>query len=219
MRRTIVVLAALALAAAAYAVEKSDIIKTEIAGPGDGQPFEIVINDDAGNPLATLTCSKLDEGKKDIKVYFLDPQHMPDPEANVNVTWGSEIKEVLVKSNVVAIIQLRNFHPDGQSTLTLKLNTAGSVANRLKYGNIKAENMVAVANTPGQWGSVVSTSGLKGDGLKPPKYLDLTTEYGVKVNVDTAKWKSADFTWTYEPMKGLAVLDGQLDIGIMVVTK
>lgn len=221
MRRVIIILACLAAAASVFAgTNTGKIVKTKIAAPGVGKPFEVVVNDDAGNPLATLSCSKLDTAKGDVKIFWLDPEHMPDAEAKVNFTWGDKIQPCSVGKNVIGLMQLQNFNPDGGATITMKVVFVGDVANRLKYGTIKAADIVPVANTPGEWGSVVNTSGLKGKlekGITEPKYLDLT-EYGATVDVDTTNYE-ATFTWTYQPVKGLVVMDGQLDIGLMFVQR
>jgi len=219
MRYFLVVVAAIALAAPAFAgVNTGKIVKTKIAAPGVGRQFDAVVNDDAGNPLASISCSKLDTEKGDVKIYWLDPEHMPQGDAPLAFTWGDKIENGTVEQNVVGLMQLQNFYPDGQATFTMKVVFVGHVANRLKMGVIKAADIVPVANTPGEWGSVVNTSGVKGKiekGITAPKYLDLT-EYGAKVEVDTTNYE-ATFSWTYEPAKGFVVMDGQLDIGLMVV--
>ncbi len=216
MRWALVSLAALALAAAAFAGENTGkIISTKVAGPGDGEPFETVVNDAAGNPLMHVTCTAVAEGKKDVKVYWLDPEHMP-ADAPFYFTWQNKVKEVVVGKNCVGLAQFQNFHPEGKATITMRVVFVGNVANRVKLGNIKPEYIIPVANTPGQWGSVVNTNGLKGtleEGVQTPKYLDLT-EYGAKVDVDTNNYE-ATLTWTYEPAQGFMIAEGQLDIGLI----
>lgn len=221
MRCVLVSLAALALAAGAFAGENTGkIVETKVAGPGDGQPFETVVNDAAGNPLADIACSELELGKKDVKIYWLDPEHMPAADAKFYFTWGDNVEECTVEENCVGLGQFRNLFLEGQSTVTMRVVFVGHVANRLKLGTIKAANFIPVANTPGQWGSVVNTSGLKGtleEGLPGPKYLDLT-EYGAAVSVDAQNYE-ATFTWTYDPALGFIIEDGQLELGLVVVQK
>ncbi len=222
MKRILVGLTALALAAAAFAGENTGkIISTKISGPGDGEPFETVVNDAAGNPLMTIECSGVAQGKKDVKVYWLDPEHMPDDEAKFYFTWGNVVKEVEVGKNCVGLAQLRNFYPEGKATITMRVVFVGNVANRIKPGLIKPEYIIPVANSPGFWGSVVNSKGLKGkreEGISTPKYLDLT-EYGAKVEVDTESYE-ATLTWTYEPIEdGFFITDGQFDIGLIQYQK
>ncbi len=221
MRRILVGLTALALAAAAFAGENTGkIISTKVSGPGDGEPFETIVNDAAGNPLMDIKCSGVGQGKKDVKVYWLDPEHMPDAEAKFYFTWGNVVKEVLVGKNCVGLAQFRDFYPEGKATITMRVVFVGQVANRVKLGNIKPEYLIPVANSPGFWGSVVNPKGLKGkleEGIATPKYLDLT-EYGAKVEVDTENYE-ATFTWTYEPTEGFLITDGQLDIGLIQYQK
>lgn len=221
MRWAIVSLAALALASAAFAGENTGkIISTKIAGPGGGNPFEIVVNDAFDNPLMHVKCSEVAEGKKDVKVYWLDPEHMPDAEAKFYFTWGDKVEEVLVGKNCVGLAQFRDFYPQGKATITMRVVFVGQVANRVKLGTIKPGNIIPVANSPGYWGSAVNPKGLKGkkeEGIPTPKYLDLT-EYGAKVEVDTENYE-ATFTWTYDPAKGFYITDGQLDIGLVQYQK
>jgi hypothetical protein len=221
MKWALVSCLALALAAATFAGENTGkIITAKYSGPGDGKPFEAIINDDAGNPLADIKCSEVERGKKDIKVYWLDPEHMPDAEANFYFTWGTVVQELNVEKNCVGIVQLRNFYPEGKATITARVVFVGHVANRVKLGNIKPAYFIPVANTPGQWGSAVNAKGLEGkleEGVDTPKYLDLT-EYGAKVVVDAQNYE-ATFTWTYDPSTGFAVTDGQLDIGLIQFQK
>jgi hypothetical protein len=217
MRWALVSLAALALAAAAFAGENTGkLISTKSAGPGDGQPFETVVNDAAGNPLMHFEDTAVGQGKKDVKVYWLDPEHMPDEDAKFYFTWTDKVKEVLVGKNCVGLAQFRDLYPEGKSTITMRVVFVGNVANRLKLGTIKPEYIIPVANSPGQWGSVINPKGLKGkleEGIPTPKYLDLT-EYGAKVEVDSENYE-ATFTWTYEPTRGFLIIDGQLDIGFI----
>jgi hypothetical protein len=219
MRITLISLAVVALVGAAFAGENAGkILETKVAGPGDGQPFETVVNDAAGNPLMSVACSNLEQGKKDIKIYWLDPEHMPDAAAQFYFTWGDNVEPVTVESNCVGLAQFQNLFLEGQSTVTMKVVFVGHVANRLKLGTINAADIVPVANTPGKWGSVVNTKGVKGDleeGIKTPKYLDLT-EYGAKVTVDATNYE-ATFTWTYNQAMGFYIENGQLDIGLLVV--
>ncbi len=221
MRLFFVGLVALALAAGVFAGENAGkIISTKVAGPGDGQPFETVVNDAADNPLAAIKCTELERGKKDVKIYWLDPEHMPDAEAAFGFTWGDKIEPLTVEKNCVGLAQLRNFYVEGQATVTMRVVFVGHVANRLKLGTIKAEDFVPVANTPGQWGSVVNAKGLKGEleeNLSAPKYLDLS-EYGATVDVDATNYE-ATFSWTYDPAKGFIIENGQLDIGLVVVSR
>jgi hypothetical protein len=221
MRWALAILAALALAGAAFAGENTGkIISTKVSGPGDGQPFETIVNDAAGNPLMHIKCSEVGEGKKNIKVYWLDPEHMPDAEAKFYFTWDDKIQELAVEKNCVGLVQLRDFYPQGKSTITMRVVFVGHVANRVKLRTIKPENIIPVANSPGYWGSVVDAKGLKGkqeEGTPTPKYLDLT-EYGAKVDVDTENYEAA-FTWTYEPTEGFYITDGQLDIGLIQYQK
>jgi len=219
MRKFLIAVAALALVAAAFAGENTGkIVTSKVAGPGDSQPFATVVNDDAGNPLVEVTCTKLGEGTKDVKLYWLDPEHMPKDDANVDFTWGDKIENRTVKNNVAGILALRDFHPGGDATITVKVHFVGNVVNRLHYGEIKAANLVPVANRPGVWGSVVHTQGLKGESanLPQPKYLDLT-EYGATIAVNGNT--DATVTWTYDPKKGFMVDYGQLDIGIMIINR
>lgn len=217
MRYLLVGLTALALAAAAFAGENTgEIIETKIPGPGDGQVFETILNDAAGNPLMHLKCTAVGQGKKDVKLYWLDPEHMPDAEAKFYFTWGDTVKEVLVGKNCIGLAQFRNFYPEGKATITMRIVFVGNVANRMKLGNIKPEYIVPVANSPGYWGSVINDKGLKGkreEGIPTPKYLDLT-EYGATLEVDAGKYE-ATFTWKYEPVQGFMITDGQLDIGLI----
>jgi hypothetical protein len=221
MRWLIVSVGVLALAGAAFGGENTGkIISTKFAGPGDGKPFEAIVNDAYDNPLVNIKCSELEQGKKDIKVYWLDPEHMPDEDAEFYFTWASKVEEVLVGQNCIGLVQLQNFYPEGMATVTVRVHFVGNVANRIKYGNINPANIVPVANSPGQWGSVINTKGIKGDleeGTPTPKYLDLT-EYGVEVDVDTGNYV-ATFTWKYEPTKGFIIADGQLDIGLIQYQK
>ena len=221
MRWLIVSVGVLALAGAAFAGENTGkIISTKFAGPGDGKPFEAIVNDAHDNPLVNIKCSDLEQGKKDVKVYWLDPEHMPDEDAEFYFTWASKVEEVLVGQNCIGLVQLQNFYPEGMATITMRVSFVGNVANRIKYGNINPANIVPVANSPGQWGSVINTKGIKGklvEGTPTPKYLDLT-EYGVEVDVDTENYE-ATFTWTYEPVTGFIIADGQLDIGLIQYQK
>lgn len=221
MKWALVSFITLALAASAFAGENTGKIITEkFSGPGDGKPFEAIVNDAEGNPLMNLTCSVVEKGKKDVKVYWLDPEHMPDDQATFYFTWGDTVKEVGVKKNCVGLAQLRNFYPEGQATITMRIVFVGQVANRVKEGAIKPEYFIPVANTPGFWGSVIDNKGLDGtmeEGIQSPKYLDLT-EYGAEVTVDTKNYE-ATFTWTYDPGTGFTVQDGQLDIGLIQYQK
>ncbi len=211
----------LALAVSAFAGENTgEIVTAKFSGPGDGKPFEAIINDDAGNVLMDVKCSEVERGKKDVRVYWLAPEHMPDAEASFYFTWGDTVKELNVKKNCVGLAQLRNFYPEGQATITMRIVFVGQVANRVKLGTIKPEYFIPVANTPGFWGSAVNDKGLEGnleEGIETPKYLDLT-EYGAEVNVDTENYE-ATFTWTYDPTTGFAVQDGQLGIGLIQYQK
>ncbi len=97
----------------------------------------------------------------------------------------------------------------------------GHVANRIGLGAIKPEYITPVANTPGDWDSVVNNKGLKGKragGIVKPKYFDLT-EYGAKVKVTNTENYEATFTYTYEPDTGFHIWDGQLDIGLIAYQK
>jgi len=221
MRWVLVCGIALALAVSAFAGENTGkIVTAKFSGPGDGKPFEAIVNDGAGNVLMDVKCSEVERGKKDVKVYWLDPEHMPDAEASFYFTWGNTVKELNVENNCVGIVQLRNFYPEGKATITMRIVFVGHVANRLKYGTIKPEYFIPVANTPGRWGSAVNAKGLEGkreEGIDTPKYLDLT-EYGAEVNAGAEKYE-ATFTWTYDPITGLAVIDGQLDIGLIQYQK
>jgi hypothetical protein len=221
MRRAIIILAAFALAATAFAGENTGkIIKTKFAGPGDGQPFEAVINDDFGNPLMDIKCSELERGEKDVKIYWLDPEHMPKAEAEFQFTWSDKIEDCVVESNCVGLAQFQNFFVEGGATITMRIVFVGHVANRIGLGVIKPEYIIPVANRPGAWDSVINTKGIKGKregGIVKPKYLDLT-EYGAKVKVDTEKHE-ATLTWVYEPDKGFHIWDGQLDIGLVSYQK
>jgi hypothetical protein len=214
-------LTALALAATAFAGENTGkILESKFSGPGDAQPFEAAASDAAGNPLVDLKCSEVSQGTKDVKFYWLDPEHMPDADAKFYYTWGDNVEEILVGKNCIGLAQLRDFYPDGKATFTMRIVFVGQVANRVKLGNIKPEYIIPVANSPGFWGSVINEKGLKGKregGLPGPKYLDLT-EYGAKVEVD-AKNYEATFTWTYEPAGGFLITDGQLDIGLIQYQK
>jgi hypothetical protein len=217
MRYLLVGLTALALAAAAFAGENTgEIISTKVPGPGDGQAFETILNDAGGNPLMHVKCTAVGQGKKDVKLYWLDPEHMPDAEAKFYFTWGDKVKEVLVGKNCIGLAQFRDFYPEGKATITMRVVFVGQVANRVKLGNIKADYIVPVANSPGYWGSVINDKGLKGkreEGIPTPKYLDLT-EYGATLEVDTTNYE-ATFTWKYEPTQGFMITDGQLDIGLI----
>jgi hypothetical protein len=221
MRWVLVSLTALALAAGAFAGENTGkIVKTKVAGPGDGQPFETVVNDAEDNPLMGIACSELERGEKDVKIYWLDPEHMPSATAPFYFTWGDNVEECTVEENCVGLGQFRNLFLEGQSTVTMRVVFVGHVANRLKEGSISADDFYPVANTPGQWGSVVNATGLAGtleEGLPGPKYLDLT-EYGATVSVDAQKYE-ATFTWKYDPTAGFIVEDGQLELGLVVVQK
>jgi len=221
MKRAIIILAAFALAATAFAGENTGkIIKTKFAGPGDGQPFEAVVNDDFGKPLMDIKCSDLERGEKDVPLYWLDPEHMPKAEAEFQFTWSDKVEDCVVESNCVGLVQLQNFFVEGGATITMRVVFVGHVANRVKLGVIKPEYIIPVANTPGEWDSVINTKGIKGKregGIVKPKYLDLT-EYGAKVTVDTENYE-ATFTWTYEPDKGFRIWDGQLDIGLVSYQK
>jgi hypothetical protein len=212
---------ALALAAWAFAGENTgEIVKAKFSGPGDGKPFEAMVNDEAGNPLMHLTCSMVERGKEDVKVYWLDPEHMPEAEATFYFTWGDRVEEVNVESNCVGLLQLRDFYPEGGATIEMRVVFVGQVANRMQVGAVKPAYIIPVANSPGYWGSVVNDKGLKGEmeeGIRSPKYLDLT-EYGAKVAVDANNYE-ATFTWKYDPVGGLAVYNGQLDIGLVQYQK
>ncbi|MGD8719911.1 MAG: hypothetical protein PVH29_13960 [Candidatus Zixiibacteriota bacterium] len=211
----------LALATTALAGDNTNkIIKTKISGPGDGQPFEGIVNDDAGDPLLVLKCSELEMGKKNVEIRWLDPEHMPKAEDKLYFTWGETVKECAVEANCVGLAQLRNFYPEGKSTITVRVVFVGHVANRVKLGTIKPDYFIPVANSPGFWGSVIDDSGLKGkveEGIQTPKYLDLS-EYGAKVTVDTKNYE-ATFTWTYDPADGFIIEDGQLEIGLIQYQK
>ena len=211
----------LALAATAFAGDNTgEIITAKFSGPGDGEPFEAIINDAAGNPLMHLKCSEVDQGTKDVKAYWLDPEHMPKAEASFYFTWTDTVKKLTVEKNCIGLLQLRNFYPEGQATITMRVVFVGQVANRMKYGNVKPEYIIPVANSPGYWGSTVNAKNLTGtleEGIDTPKYLDLT-EYGAEVAVDT-KNNEATFTWTYDPTNGPVVRDGQLDIGLIQFQK
>lgn len=221
MRWVLVSLTALALAAGAFAGENTGkLVESKVAGPGDGQPFETVVNDAAANPLMVIACSEVERGEKDVKVYWLDPEHAPAADANFYFTWGDQIEECTVEENCVGLGQFRNFFPEGQSTVTLRVVLVGQVVNRLKLGTISADDFHPIANAPGKWGSVVNAKGLEGDleeNLPGPKYLDLT-EYGATITVDTQK-KEATVTWKYDPTAGFIVAHGQLELGIAVVKK
>lgn len=218
MRKILVVLAVLAVAASAFAGENSGkIVKDKFKV--EGNPFEVILNDTVGNKLVHLTVSEMDDTKGDVKVWWLDPENMPKPDAKLNFTWGDRIEECTVESNVVGLMQLQNFSPEGGATIQMHVYFVGDVANRLKLGIIKHENIRPVFNRPGEWGSVVNTSGLKGDkegGIKDPKYLDLS-EYGATVEVKGNS--EAILTWVYQPMKGPVIDFGQCDLGLMVVEK
>ena len=221
MRWAIVCGIALALAVSAFAGENTGkVITAKFSGPGDGKPFEAIVNDGAGNVLMDIKCSEVELGKKDVKVSWLDPEHMPDAEAVFYFTWGDTVKELSVKKNCVGLVQLRNFYPEGQATITMRIVFVGQVANRVKLGTIKPDYFIPVANRPGFWGSAVNAKGLEGkreEGIQTPKYLDLT-EYGAEVNAGAEKYE-ATFTWTYEPTKCFTVQDGQLDIGLIQYQK
>ena len=221
MRWMLVGLTALALAATVFAGENTGkILSSKFPGPGDNEPFEAAASDAAGNPLMDLKCSEVGEGKKDVKLYWLDPEHMPDADAKFYFTWGNVVEEVLVGKNCVGLVQLRDFYPEGKATITMRVVFVGNVANRVKLGSIKPGYIIPVANSPGYWGSAVNDKSLKGkreEGIPTPKYLDLT-EYGAKVEVDTTNYE-ATFTWTYEPTAGFMVTDGQLDIGLIQYQK
>ncbi len=224
MRYVLVVIGMLALAAGAAFAGKNlgEVVKTEAEAPGDGGAVDCTIKDKPGAELATFTCSEVGEGGKDLKVWWLDPEHMPAADEKVYFTWGTQVQEGAVESNVVGLAQIQNFNPAGGATITLKVYLVGHVANRLQLGSIKAADIVPVANVPGEWGSVVNTSGLKGEeeaNLPGPKYLDLT-EYGAKVDVNTTDY-TATITWTYNyaGAKAFRVPNGQLDIGLFAFSR
>ncbi len=217
---TAVTCATLAFAGLAFAGENTgEIVKTKIANPGAGNPFEVIVNDAGGNPLVKVTCPKMDEGKGDVKVWYLDPEHMPKPDEKFDFTYASKMEEV-DGNNVVGLVQLQNFYPEGGAVVTVEISVCGSVLNRIKYGTLKETSFVAAGGIPGEWGSVVNTSGIKGDkeeGVDRPKYMDLA-EYGVSVAYDAAGEK-ATFSYTHNPLKGSIIKDGQAELGILAVTK
>lgn len=224
MRKALVILAA-ALATAAFAGENTGkIVDMTYKLPTAGGPVDFTVTDKAGAELATLTCTKVGEDTKEIKVWWLDPEHMPNGDEELAFTWGDKVSTGPVKNHVLGLCQLRNFNPGNNATITLKVVFVGNVANRIKLDTFPVGNIVPVANIPGEWGSVVNPTGLKGEkeaGLPAAaKYLDLS-EYGATVSVDKNNY-TATIVWKYEysPNNNFAAIpNGQFEIGLMQFQK
>jgi hypothetical protein len=223
MRKVMVTLAALAIATAAFAGENfGKIVETTYKLPNENGPVDFTITDKNGTELANVYCSEVGMETKEVKAYWLDPEHMPKPEDEVAFTWASKIETGSVEKHVAGLCQLRNFNPGNNATIKLKVKFVGHVANRIGQGLIKAADLVPVANIPGEWGSVVNDSGLKGDreaNLPAPKYLDLT-EFGATVAVDGTDSATITWTYVYNPKSTFASIpNGQFEIGLLIFNR